>query len=49
MDFSEREQTDEWEQFVKKEIVEKYKQISQGPIIISLRDQTLGLAGSLVY
>lgn len=49
VDFSEREQTDEWEQFVKKEIVEKYKHISQGPIIISLRDQTLGLAGSLVY
>lgn len=49
VDFSEREQTDEWEQFVKKEIVEKYKHIAQSPIIISLRDQTLGLAGSLVY
>lgn len=33
----------------KKEIVEKYKHIAQSPIIISLRDQTLGLAGSLVY
>ena len=49
VDFSEREQTDEWEQFVKKEIVDKYKHIAQAPIIISLRDQTLGLAGSLVY
>lgn len=46
VDFADREQTDEWEQFAKKSIYEKYSNLGNAPIIVSLKNQTLGLAGN---